>query len=130
MSSRRWAPPAARAGRGSGSAPAHARTGEHAPSLALGVRDDGGVWVYCHAGCTAREVCAGLGLTLDQLRRRPRVSPRRWVSTRGLSVGFAAPKAGGSPRSQGYRHEGFHYYGPDVRLERLRHPVTGNKAIE
>jgi hypothetical protein len=110
--------------------PAHARTGEHARSLAIGVRGDGGVWVYCHAGCSAKQVCHALGMTLDQLRRRPRVSPRRWVTTRGLPVGFPVPKAGGSPRSAGYRHEGFHSYGPDVRLERLRHPVTGDKAIE
>ena len=110
--------------------PAHARVGEHAPSLAVGTRDEGGAWVHCHAGCSARQVCEGLGLTLDQLRRPPRVSPARWVRVRRLEVGFPAPKAGGSPRAEGYRHERFHSYGPDVRLERLRHPVTGDKAIE
>ena len=110
--------------------PAHARSGEHAVSLALGVREEGGAWVYCHAGCSAREVAAALGLSLDQLRRPPRLTPKRWVACRRLAVGFPAPKAGGSPRSEGYRHEGFHQYGPDFRLERLRHPVTGDKALE
>ena len=110
--------------------PAHARAGEHAPSLAVGTRPEGGVWVYCHAGCSVRQVCAAPGLTLDQLRARPRLSARRWVACRRLEVGFPAPKAGGSPRSDGYRHEGFHYYGRNFRLERLRHPVTRDKAAE
>ena len=119
--------------------PGHAREGEHARSLAVGVREgrDGngdGVWVFCHAGCTARDVAGALGLSLDQLRRPPRVSPQRWVRVRRLPVGFAAAKTGGSPRSEGYRHERFHSYGrpggPQVRLERLRHPVTGDKAME
>jgi hypothetical protein len=110
--------------------PAHARTGQHAVSLAVGVRDEGGVWLHCHAGCTVREVAAAMGLTLDQLRTPPRLSPARWITCRRLTRGFPAPKAGGSPRSQGYRHEAFHGYGPNFRKERLRHPVTGDKAIE
>jgi hypothetical protein len=110
--------------------PVHGRTGEHATSLAVGTRDDGGAWVHCHAGCTTREIAAALGLTLDQLRTPPRLSPPRWVACRRLRTGFPAPKAGGSPRSEGYRHEAFHQYGPDFCLERLRHPVTGDKAME
>lgn len=113
--------------------PAHARAGEHSRSLAVGPREgsDGhGVWVFCHAGCTARDVAAALGLSLDQLRRPPRISPQRWVRVRRLPVGFPPAKTGGSPRSEGYRHERFHHYGHDVRLERLRHPVTGDKAME
>ena len=112
--------------------PAHAREGEHARSLAIGNREgeQGGIWVYCHAGCTARDVAGALGLSLDQLRRPPRISPQRWVRVRRLAVGFAPAKAGGSPRSEGYRHERFHYYGADFCLERLRHPVTGDKAIQ
>lgn len=121
--------------------PAHARTGAHARSLAVGVRDGAdtaagtgtagpdGVWVFCHAGCPARDVAAALGLNLDQLRRPPRISPARWVRCRRLPTGFPAPKDGGCPRSEGYRHERFHHYGRDVRLERMRHPVTGNKAV-
>ena len=54
----------------------------------------------------------------------------RWVRVRRLAIGFPAAKAGGSPRSEGYRHERYHHYGRDVRLERLRHPVTGDKAIQ
>lgn len=111
--------------------PAHARSGEHAPSLQVGIRDQGGVWFKCHAECSTKEVCHALGTTLDQLRRpAPRVSPRRSIVCRGLEVGFPAPKTTGSPRSEGYRHERFHYYGRRVRLERLRHPVTGDKAME
>lgn len=110
--------------------PVHGRVGEHAPALAVGARDEGGAWVHCHAGCSTREVCAALGVTLDHLRRPPRLSPARHVACRRLAVGFPAPKAGGSPRSQGYRHEAFHYYGHEFRMERLRHPVTGDKAIE
>lgn len=113
--------------------PAHARDGEHTRSLALGPREgtDGrGVWVFCHAGCTARDIATALGLSLDQLRRPPRISPHRWVRVRRLPVGFPPVKAGGSPRSEGYRHERFHHYSRDVRLERLRHPVTGDKAME
>lgn len=116
--------------------PAHARDGEHSRSLAVGVRDGAGqgegrgVWVFCHAGCSAREVAAALGMSLDHLRRPPRISPQRWVRVRRVAVGFAAAKAGGCPRSEGYRHERFHSYGHSVRLERLRHPVTGDKAME
>lgn len=110
--------------------PAHARDGEHTRSLAVGVREQGGLWVYCHAGCSAREVAAALGMSLDHLRRPPRISPTRWVRVRRLAVGFPAAKAGGSPRSEGYRHERFHPYGRHVRLERLRHPETGEKAVE
>ena len=111
--------------------PAHARSGEHAPSLAVGTREDtGGAWVVCFAGCTAREIAHALGATLDHLGRPPRLSATAWIRTRRLERGFPAPKAGGSPRSQGYRHEAFHSYGPGFRKERLRHPVTGDKAIE
>ena len=127
--------------------PAHARDGEHSRSLAVGARgsdasgelgggagqsDGRGVWVFCHAGCSAREIAAALGMrmSLDHLRRPPRISPARWVRVRRVEVGFAAAKAGGCPRSEGYRHERFHPYGPSVRLERLRHPVTGDKAME
>ena len=59
--------------------PAHARVGEHAPSLALGVRDGGGAWVYCHAGCTAKQVCHAMGMTLDHLARPQRLSAQAWV---------------------------------------------------
>lgn len=110
--------------------PAHARTGVHAPSLGVGVRDDGGAWLCCHAGCTTKEVCHALGMTLDHLARPQRLSPRAWVRARRLPVGFPAPKVTGSPRSRGLRHEAFHCYGALFRLERLRHPRTGEKAVE
>ena len=110
--------------------PAHARVGEHAPSLALGVRDGGGAWMYCHAGCTAKQICHALGMTLDHLARPQRLSAPAWVRARRLAVGFPAPKDTGTPRSRGLRHEAFHHYGTRFRLERLRHPVTGEKAVE
>ena len=113
--------------------PAHARTGAHAPSLGVGVRDDGGVggvWVHCHAGCTTTQVCHALGLTLDHLTRPPRLSAQAWIRTRRLQVGFPAPKVTAHPRARGLRHEAFHSYGPRFCLERLRHPVTGEKAVE
>ena len=90
----------------------------------MGTREDtGGAWVVCFAGCTAREIAHALGATLDHLGRPPpRLSATAWIRTRRLERGFPAPKAGGSPRSQGYRHEAFHSYGPGFRKERLRPP--------
>jgi len=80
----------------------------------------------------ARPVAGARG---PRRRRGVGVLPRRLQRQGGLPYPGPDPRpataaAGGSPRSQGYRHEGFQPYGPDVRLERLRHPVTGDKAIQ
>ena len=40
-------------------------------SLSVGVGDDGRVLVKCHAGCTAEEITAAVGLTIADLFERP-----------------------------------------------------------
>lgn len=112
--------------------PAHARTGDHTVSLGVGSRRDGtGAWVVCHAGCSPHDVLRPLALTMAHLRQPPPVSPERHRDAMRVKSGFPTPKAGtGTPRELGYRFEAFHYYGDDFRKERLRHPVTGQKAMQ
>lgn len=86
--------------------------------------------MFCHAGCSVRDICAALGITMDHLALPPRLSPARWIACRRLQVGFPEPKANGCPRARGFRFEATHSYGAHFRLERWRHPVTGEKAVE
>lgn len=48
--------------------PAHE---DRSPSLSVKVLDDGRVLVHCHAGCSASDVLAALGLTLGDLFPEP-----------------------------------------------------------
>ena len=44
--------------------PAH---DDHTPSLSIAVGDDGRILIKCHAGCTAEQVVASIGLSLSDL---------------------------------------------------------------
>jgi hypothetical protein len=111
--------------------PAHARTGDHSVSLSVGTRDDGrAAWIRCHGGCTDRQVLTALKINFAHLGEPPPIEPERYVRLSRLAVGFPEPKeAEGSPRQLGFRHEAFHYFGQRHRKERMRHPVTGEKAM-
>lgn len=111
--------------------PAHARTGDHTCSLAVGTRDDGkGAWVQCHGGCEVGDVLKSLKLTMWHLETPPDADAARYVRICKIAAGFPTPKdPEGSPRQLGYCHETFHYYGHLHRKERLRHPQTGQKTL-
>jgi len=51
--------------------PAHGLTGDHSHSLSAHVGRNGGVVLYCHAGCTWREILSALRLPSDSLRNPP-----------------------------------------------------------
>lgn len=52
--------------------PAH---DDHTASLTIGTRNDGnGVTIYCHAGCTANDIVAAVGLRLSDLYDQPQTN--------------------------------------------------------
>jgi len=57
-------PPKGSGGRYSCRCPAHE---DRNPSLSVGLGDDGGALVFCHAGCTPEAIVSALGLTLADL---------------------------------------------------------------
>jgi hypothetical protein len=77
--------------------PAHQ---DRSPSLHVAAGDDGRILVRCHAGCTAEQIVAALGLDLADLFDRPNqggggASPRRSPATPQRS---SPPSAGGEDR--------------------------------
>ena len=46
------------------------------PSLAVSVGNDGRILVHCFAGCTAQEICEGVGLHLRDLFSAEKSDPR------------------------------------------------------
>lgn len=111
--------------------PGHGLTGEHTVSLTLGTGNDGRVLLYCHAGCTWRDVFRALKLSVAALTCAPPTDPARHARTRLRGIKFPPAKAaeGGSPEQRGYRFESEHPYGDDVWLVRLRHRSSGAKEI-
>lgn len=60
--------PRGRSPKWSAKCPAHE---DRSPSLSLKVLDDGRVLIHCHAGCSAPDVLAALGLSLADLFPEP-----------------------------------------------------------
>lgn len=111
--------------------PGHGRTGEHTVALAVGTRTDRtGAWIYCHAGCGARDVLTALGLVPGHLTAPPPVEPTRHVVAHRLPTVFPSPKptGGGNGPDREARHETYHRYGQRWRKERRRRP-DGSKVI-
>jgi hypothetical protein len=109
--------------------PAHGLTGEHTVSLSVETGDHGRCLIYCHAGCTWRDVLRALKLPPSALTVRPPTPPARHARAYLPRIAFPPPKAGGgSAPERGFRFESEHPYGDDVWLVRLRHP-SGAKEI-
>lgn len=67
--------------------PAHA---DRTPSLSVRLGDDGRVLLHCHAGCTAEEVIAALGLRMPDLFPPREQRPQRVVNTTDYCILDAA----------------------------------------
>ena len=99
--------------------PGHA---DETPSLRV---SDGrvGAVLYCHAGCPPEHVLAALSLALRDLYEPPPFSPEEWLRFAGVHPTYPPMvlSHGSNGDRAAYRHECFHYYGPNHRLERRRH---------
>jgi putative DNA primase/helicase len=109
--------------------PAHR---DEAPSLSVGQGPDGRALVYCHAGCTTRDVMSSLQLPMARLFTPATRSPADYAAMFGLSFEFPAVvrSRGGNRGATGYRLEAVHEYGSGKwLLNRWRHPGTGKKEL-
>jgi hypothetical protein len=114
--------------RGKWQCPGHGREGEHAVALAVHVGRRGAV-IHCFAGCTLDEVLGSLALRRVHLFSPPQCTPALHARLKLTGIKFPPPKSPGTPEQRGLKFEAHHYYGEGHRKERLRHPVTGEKAI-
>lgn len=115
-------------GRSPRQCPAHR---DAAPSLSLHEKG-GAVYLFCHAGCSWRQILAFVGCSGKVLHEVPATPPAQWaamLARQGRMPAFPALETGGGhPAALGYRLEAVHDYGGWL-LERWRHPNTGKKDL-
>jgi hypothetical protein len=113
--------------------PVHATSGEHSASLRLYQgRGDGRLMIFCHAGCSFRDIVRALRLPYDALRCAPPTPPERHAKLYLRRLRFPAPRKAGSLSERGLRFECEHPYGAPVAFAwklRYRHPLTGEKDV-
>ena len=121
--------------------PAHA---DGYPSLSISERDDGGVLIYCHAGCRTSEVVEALGLTMGSLYEPPIWQPTKFLERSVVKPEYAdfhwkssTPTSDAGVKTCGSKPKPelgqavaveHHQYTPEVRMERLRYE-SGHKRI-
>jgi hypothetical protein len=122
--------------------PAHGLTGQHSRSLVIRFEGET-MLLYCHAGCTWREVFDALKMPYLFIRQAPPMEPARWHQIRLEAVRFPPPKAaagggtsgiGSAKRNEwfGYQLVGVHAYGDpeDIAWKwRFRHDGRPKRII-
>lgn len=111
--------------------PAHATTGAHSVSLRFATGDDGRLLVFCHAGCSFRDILRALKLPGTVLMYPPPTAPEVHAKFYLRKMKFPAPKSVGTLSERGLRLEAQHEYGHPAYAWKLRyrHPTTGEKDI-
>jgi hypothetical protein len=112
--------------------PVHATEGEHSVSLKLARGRNGGLLLFCHAGCDFRDILRALRLPGSVLMYPPPTDPATHARFYLRRLRFPEPRAGaGSLSERGFRFEAEHEYGtpPIAWKMRYRHPSTGEKVL-